>query len=134
MFAVWHWELANGARIYTDGCFAPADGGEPIAVIDFRHDLAWRDGDGRPVSYARDGESVVGLAGHVTLVLADGRAIGIEAEGRWAQRYGPVGGGLSEMKVRRDDGSEGTAIYEITGAHHHRYFPIARADRLPPDG
>ena len=29
MFAVWHWELPNGARVYTDGCFAPADGGDP---------------------------------------------------------------------------------------------------------
>jgi hypothetical protein len=103
-------------------------------VTDFHHDLTWRDSDGRPVSYGRDGESVDGLAGHVTLVLADGRAIGIEAEGRWAQRYGPVGGGLSEMRVRRTDGSEGTAIYEITGAHHHHYFPVPRADRLPPDG
>ncbi len=134
MLAVWHWELANGAPIYTDGCFAPAGGGDPVAVIEFRHDLTWRDGDGRPVSYGRDGESVVGLAGDVTLMLANGRAIEIEAEGRWAQRYGAVGGGLSEMKVRRDDGSEGTAIYEITGAHHHHYFPVPRADRLPPDG
>ena len=22
MFGVWHWELTNGARIFTDGCFA----------------------------------------------------------------------------------------------------------------
>ena len=33
------------------------------------------------------------------------------------------------MTVRSDDGWEGTAIYEITGAHHHRYFPVARAHR-----
>ena len=26
MLGVWHWELANGARIFTDGCWAPADG------------------------------------------------------------------------------------------------------------
>ena len=30
------------------------------------------------------------------------------------------------------DGWEGTAIYELTGAHHHRYFPVARAENLPP--
>ena len=29
-------------------------------------------------------------------------------------------------------GATGTAIYEITGAHHHHYFPIARAENLPP--
>ena len=30
-----------------------------------------------------------------------------------------------------DDGRRGTGIYELTGAHHHRYFPIPRADDLP---
>ena len=39
MAALWHWEYANGARVYTDGCFAPADGSEPIAVVDVKHDL-----------------------------------------------------------------------------------------------
>ena len=32
------------------------------------------------------------------------------------------------MTVRSSEGWEGTAIYEVTGAHHHRYFPVARAD------
>ena len=32
-------------------------------------------------------------------------------------------GGLNQMRVRADDGREGTAIYEITGARHHRYLP-----------
>ena len=27
------------------------------------------------------------------------------------------------MRVRTDDGRTGTAIYEVTGARHHRYFP-----------
>jgi len=27
------------------------------------------------------------------------------------------------MAVRTDDGRVGTAIYEVTGSHHHRYFP-----------
>ena len=39
--------------------------------------------------------------------------------------------GLSEVLVKTDDGRTGTAIYELTGAHHHRYFPVARADNLP---
>ena len=56
----------------------------------------------------------------------------VEAEGRWAAPYGPYGGGQHQMTVRTDDGRTGTAIYEVTGAHHHRFFPVARADRLPP--
>jgi hypothetical protein len=131
MFAVWHWELPNGARIYTDGCFAPAGDGAPVPVVDFHHDLHWVDGDGKETSYGRDGDDVAGVAGHVDLVLEGGRTIGLDAEGRWAQRYGPLGGGLNEMTVRSTDGWEGTAIYEVTGAHHHRYFPIARATGLP---
>ena len=134
MLGVWCWELPNGARIYTDGCFAPAGGehGSAVPVVDFRHDLHWLDGSGKEVGYDRDGEAVTGLAGHVDFVLEGGRHIGVDAEGRWAQRYGPVGGGLSEMEVRTSDGSRGTAIYEITGAFHHRYFPVSRAGgRLP---
>ncbi len=134
MFAVWHWELPNGAHIYTDGCFAPAGDAPPIPVIDFRHDLHWLDGTGTEVSYDRDGEEVQGIAGRVVLTLEGGRTVAIDAEGRWAQRYGPLGGGLSEVEVTTDDGWTGTAIYELTGAHHHRYFPVARAEHLPPDG
>jgi hypothetical protein len=134
MAALWHWEYANGARVYTDGCFAPAGGSDPIAVIDVRHELRWIDADGGEVSYGRDGVDVAGIAGRVELVLENGRTLGLEAHGRWAQRYGELGGGLNEVTVRTDDGTEGTAIYELTGAHHHRYFPVPRADRLPPDG
>jgi hypothetical protein len=134
MVAVWHWELPNGAVVYTDGCFAPAGGGEPVPVIHFHHDLHWLGEDGGEVSYERDGELVTGLAGHVDITLEGGRTLAIDAEGRWAQRYGPVGGGLSEMVVHTADGSHGTAIYEVTGAHHHHFFPVARGDRLPPNG
>ncbi len=81
--------------------------------------------------YERDGVDVTGIAGHVDFTLEGGRVIGIDAEGRWAQRYGAVGGGLSEVVVRTDDGRTGTAIYELTGAHHHRYFPVARGENLP---
>jgi hypothetical protein len=134
MIAIWHWEYPNGSRVYTDGCLAPLGGEEPIPVIDFRHDLHWLDYGGRQVDYGRDGEDVAGLSGRVDLVLEGGRHIGIDAEGNWAQRYGPLGGGLNEMTVRTTEGSEGTAIYEVTGSHHHKFFPVPRAARLPPDG
>jgi hypothetical protein len=134
MLAVWCWELPNGARIYTDGCWAPADGSPPVPVVDFRHDLHWIDGDAKEVSYERDGEAVTGVAGRVEFTLEGGRAVRLEAEGRWAQRYGGLGGGLNEVLVTTDDGRKGTAIYELTGAHHHRYFPVKRGEKLPPDG
>ena len=133
MIAVWHWEYPNGARVYTDGCYAPTDGSDPIPVVDFRHELHWIDAGGNEVSYGRNGETVIGVAGRVEITLEGGRVIGLEASGRWAQRYGDLGGGLNEVTVRTDDGIAGTAIYELTGAHHHRYFPVARAENLPPD-
>jgi hypothetical protein len=142
MLAVWCWELPNGARIYTDGCFSPSDGGEPVAVREFRHDLNWLDASNKATSYERHGENVHGLAGQVLFVLENGREISIDATGRWAQRYdafnpgksNSLGGGLSEMLVTTSDGQRGTAIYEVTGAWHHKYFPLARGERLPPDG
>ena len=142
MLSVWHWEYPNGARVYTDGCFAPADGSEPIPVIDFQHDLHWLDAAGRPVSYEKFGDDVVGLAGTVVFTLQGGRKITVEAAGRWAQRYSAIanrtdnvlGGGLSEMQVKTSDGVTGTAIFEITGQFHHKYFPIARGANFPPDG
>ena len=135
MAALWHWELPNGARVYTDGCWAPADGSPPVPVVDVRHDLRWVDASGAEVSYGRDGDDVAGVVGRVELTLEGGRVLDVEAtEGRWAQRYGPLGGGLNEVLLHRDDGETGTGIFELTGAHHHRYFPVARADRLPPDG
>ena len=141
MLGVWHWEYADGAVVYTDGCFAPADGGEPVPVVGFRHDLAWQDVEGKPVSYERFGERVQGLAGDVAFTLRGGRVVTVSARGRWAQRYSnpaapypgpghgmaaPLGGGLCEMTVETGDGSRGTAIYEITGQWHHRYFPLPR--------
>lgn len=132
MFSVWNWEYANGARVYTDGCWAPADGGDPVAVVAFSHDLHWTDATGAPANYGRDGEKVTGLAGHVDITLEGGKTIGIDAEGRFHSRYGPLGGGQLEMLVRTDDGRKGTAAYEITGSHHHHYFPVARAENLPP--
>jgi hypothetical protein len=121
---VWHWELANGARVYTDGCWAGADGSDPIPVIDFAHAMEWLGEDGTAAVYGEHGDAVTGLQGRCTFTLADGRAIVVDAEGTFDRPYEPFHrGGLSQMRVRADDGREGTAIYEITGARHHRYFP-----------
>jgi hypothetical protein len=132
MLAVWHWEYANGARVFTDGCWAPADGSSPVPVIDFRHDLWWIDADGRPADYGRDGERAAGLAGSVVFVLEGGRTNAVDGEGTRCASYGPFGGGQHRMLVRTHDGRTGSAIYELTGASHHRYFPVARGEHLPP--
>jgi len=124
MLGVWHWELANGAAIFTDGCWAPADGGSPVAVVDFRHDLHWTDAGGAEVAYGVDGSSVAGLAGTVMFALEDGRQVTVSGAGRWCAPYRPFyGGGQHLMAVEADDGRRGTAIYEVTGRHHHRFFP-----------
>jgi hypothetical protein len=135
MVGVWHWEYANGAPVYTDGCAAPSlasGGGPPVPVVRFDHDLHWTGVDGRPVDYGRDGLSVAGLAGRVSVVLADGRQLDIEGEGERAAPYGDRGGGQYLMRLRTGDGRTGTGVIEVTGAHHHRFFPVARGDRLPP--
>ncbi|MCP4756820.1 MAG: hypothetical protein GY866_38650 [Proteobacteria bacterium] len=132
MFGVWHWEYANGAQVYSDGCFAPADGGNPIPVVDFRHELQWLDENDRPVEYGKDGGNVKNLSGRVPFVLAGGKRFNIDAAGSWCASYEPFHcGGLSQMVVETDDGRTGTAIYEITGSYHHRYFDIPRGENLP---
>lgn len=131
MISVWNWEYANGARIYTDGCYAPADMSAPIAVTSFVHHLHWIDQAGNNTNYERDGGSVNGISGDVIVHLESGQQIRISATGKWAFRYGDVGGGLLQMQVTTDDGRQGTAIYELTGAHHHHYFPVPRAENLP---
>jgi hypothetical protein len=121
---VWHWELANGARIYTDGCWASADGSDPVPITEFHHELAWTGDGSAPAAYGEHGDSVLGLAGTCAFTLEGGRRIVIEADGSFDQPYEPFHrGGLSQMRVRADDGRVGTAIYEVTGARHHRYFP-----------
>jgi hypothetical protein len=132
MLGVWNWEYPNGAPVYTDGCFAPADGSEPIPLTGFSHDLHWIDLEGKPVSYGRDGTDTVGLAGRVEVTLEDGTRIGVEGEGMRSASYGPYGGGQHLLALRTDDGRVGNGIYEITGAYHHHFFPIARAQNLPP--
>jgi len=135
MLAVWHWEYANGAPVYTDGCAAPATtgaGGAPVPVVRFDHDLTFTAADGQPTSWGSDGAGVAGLAGTVTFTLAGGRQVIITGDGQLAAPYGNRGGGQFLLSVRDDTGRAGVAIYEVTGAHHHWFFPEARATRLPP--
>ena len=128
MLGVWHWELANGGRVFTDGCWAPSNGSAPIPVVDFHHDLRWTGTDGAPVEYGSDGALVAGLSGDVTFTLAGGDNVTIHAQGSWCAPYKPLyGGGQHLMAVEADDGRTGTAVYEVTGRHHHRFFP----DPLP---
>jgi hypothetical protein len=130
---VWHWELPDGARVYTDGCWAGTDRSEPIPVVDFRHDLSWRDAGGGAARYGTNGDDVAGLAGTCTFVLRGGREITVEAEGRFDRPYEPFHrGGLSQMRVHTDDGRAGSAIYEVTGARHHRYFPDTDVSGMLP--
>ncbi|MBK6562578.1 hypothetical protein [Candidatus Amarobacter glycogenicus] len=131
MLGVWHWEYADGRHIYTDGYWAPADMSDPVQVLNFEHDLYWIDGGGRRVDYGKDGEDVAGLEGVVSASLADGRVLRVEGTGRWHARYGQLGGGQVNMRVRTGDGREGAAAYEVTGAHHHTFFPVPRAEGLP---
>jgi hypothetical protein len=130
---VWHWELANGARVYTDGCWASTDGGDPVPLVDFAHDLAWVDATGAPVAYGRDGSAVAGLRGTAAFTLEGGRTVSLEAEGAFARPYEPFHrGGLNQVRVTTDDGRSGTAIFEVTGARHHRYFPDTDVDGALP--
>jgi hypothetical protein len=130
---VWHWEYANGARVYTDGCWAGVDGSDPIPVVEFQYALCWLDANGDEARYGENGDDVVGLRGACTFTLAGGRRIRIDADGAFDRPYEPFHrGGLSQMRVRADDGREGTAIYEITGARHHHFFPDTVVDGVLP--
>ena len=128
-FGVWHWEYANGARVYTDGCWAATDMSDPVPLVDFAHELEWVDGEGKPATYGDHGETVAGLRGTATFTLEGGRRVTVDADGTFDRSYEPFQrGGLNQMRVRTDDGRTGTAIFEVTGSHHHRYFP----DTTPP--
>jgi len=125
MLGIWCWERADGSVAFRAGCWAPAGDARPVAVTGFRHDLSWTGANGQATSYGRRGAQVTGLAGRVEIDLADGRRIGVEGSGTWNARYGRRGGGQHHLAVVTDDGRRGTAIYEITGSDHHRFFPEA---------
>ena len=131
--AVWHWELANGARIYTDGCFAPADGGRPDP--DRRRPAraasgSTSTGGGRQLRAATATRSPASPATSTSCWRAAGRS-GSTPTGRWAQRYGAARRRAQPGRGDHRRRPPGTGIYELTGAHHHRYFPIPRADDVP---
>lgn len=118
---IWHWEYENGARAYTDGCWAGTDRSDPVPVVALQEDLRWVGGD-----YGKDGAAVTGLEGTVRCVLADGRRLELQAHGELVRSYEPFHrGGLSLVQVTTDDGRTGSAVYEVTGARHHRFFPDA---------
>ena len=130
---VWHWELANGARVYTDGCWAGTDGSEPVPIVEFAHELDWVDTAGKPAVYGTHGEAVAGIAGNCAFTLAGGQRIEVEAEGTFDRPYEPFHrGGLNQVRFRAADGRSGTAIYELTGARHHRYFPDTEVEGVLP--
>ncbi len=131
MLGVWNWEYPNGAPVYLDGCWAPEGDGEIVGVTHFHHELEWTDADNKPIDYGLEGKGVRGLRGRVEITLEDGRTIAVTGEGEWAIPYGGLGGGQHLLRVETDDGRRGCAIYELTGAHHHRYFPEPRAENLP---
>ena len=133
---VWHWEYANGARVYTDGCWAGSDGSDPVPVVRFDYDVDWLGAGGKPTTFGEGGEhgeGVAGLAGSCTFGLEDGRSITVEASGTFARPYEPFQrGGLNLMTVETDDGRTGTAIYEVTGSRHHHFFPLATPPGVLP--
>jgi hypothetical protein len=130
---VWHWELANGTRVFTDGCWAATDGSEPVPLVDFAHAMEWIGADGAPSAFGEHGETVTGLRGQCAFTLDGGQRIVVDAEGTFDRPYEPFHrGGLNQMRVRTDDGRHGTAIFEVTGSHHHRYFPDTVVEGVLP--
>lgn len=130
---VWHWELANGATIYTDGCWAGADMSDPVPLVAFGHDLEWVGTDGNAADYGEHGSDVAALRGACTFVLEGGQSLSVSASGSFDRPYEPFHrGGLSQMRFECDDGRTGTAIYEVTGARHHRYFPATLVEGTLP--
>jgi hypothetical protein len=124
MLGLWKWETADGAPIFLDGCWAPAGDGEPVPVVALNHDLTWIDGDGKQTEWGADGASVTGLRGEVQVWLANGDEIAFDATGTWCAPYKPFyGGGQHLMRASAFDGRTGNGIFEITGGHHHRFFP-----------
>jgi hypothetical protein len=130
---VWHWELPNGARVFTDGCWAGVDRSDPVPLIDFHHHLDWVGADGKPAAYGEHGAEVAGLAGTCTFTLVGGRTITVEGAGTFDRPYEPFQrGGLNQMRVTADDGRVASAIYEVTGARHHHFFPGTVVDSVLP--
>lgn len=124
MLGVWHWELRNGAVVFTDGCWAPTGKAAPVPVIGFSHELHWTGTGGEVVEWTGAGDEVEGIRGRVEVTLEGGQRLGFGLRGTWAARYRPFhGGGQQLVTFTADDGRSGTGIVELTGHDHHRYFP-----------
>jgi hypothetical protein len=124
---VWHWELANGAHVYTDGAWMPAGDSDPVPLVGFENGMRWIG------PYGKDGSEAVGLEGTCRFTLEGGRTLEVQAQGTFAQPYEPFHrGGLNLMAVEVDDGRTGTAIYEVTGARHHHFFPDTDVEGVLP--
>jgi hypothetical protein len=95
--------------------------------------MEWVGADSAPVAFGQHGESVTGLRGRCVFTLEGGQRIVVDAEGTFDRPYEPFHrGGLNQMSVRTDDGRHGTAIYEVTGSHHRRYFPDTVVEEMLP--
>jgi hypothetical protein len=106
---------------------------EPVPVVGFRYDASWVGTDRQPVPYGKQGDEIAGLIASATFTLADRRVIEVEAQGTMARSYEPFHrGGLNLMRVSTGDGRRGTAIYEVTGARHHHFFPGTEVEGTLP--
>jgi hypothetical protein len=106
---------------------------EPVPVVDFRYDASWVGTGRQPASYGEHGEEIDGLIASATFTLADRRVVEVDAQGTMARTYEPFHrGGLNLMRVSTGDGRRGTAIYEITGARHHQFFPDTAVEGTLP--
>jgi hypothetical protein len=94
---VWHWELPNGARVYTDGCWAPNDMSDPVPITDFHYDASWTG------TYGKHGEDVTGLKASCTFTLEDGRTIEIRTDFVPFTSGSADTGGNAELVERLDD-------------------------------
>ena len=121
--------VALGVRRTAPGSTPTAAGRPPMAATRCRSSTSTTTWNGsQPTARRRSTASTArrwrASAGRSTLTLEGGRRITIDADGSFDRPYEPFQrGGLSQMRVRTDDGREGTAIYEVTGSRHHRYFP-----------
>ena len=132
---VWHWELANGARVYTDGCWAGTDGGDPVPVVDFAHEIdLGRRRRRAGASTASTATTSPGSPAPRAFTLADGRRDHRRGRGhlRPALRAVPPRRPQPDDRRAPTTAATGTAIYEVTGARHHRYFPDTTVDGSLP--
>ena len=103
-----------------------ADGSDPVPIVDFEHDVEWVDADGRPRRYGEHGEAVAGLARDMP---RSAWRTAVDSPSRPTGTLRPAVRAVPTRRAQPDDAcapttaATGTAIYEVTGARHHRFFP-----------